>query len=99
MKYSGRTNRRDLLRTNRRDLLRIGAALMGGGLLAQQKILAIETPGKLGTPLGPYGDRSPYEKEARWTRPSKTHRTGTSCTPLLDSVCNLRPTTAHYQPH
>src|SRR5437879_10261090 len=99
MKYSGRTNRRDLLRTNRRDLLRIGAALMGGGLLAQQKILAIETPGKLGTPLGPYGDRSPYEKAVRWTRPSKTPETGSSFTPLQDSVGTITPSSLHYERH
>ena len=58
MKHSGRTSRR--------HILRMGAAAMGGGLLAQQKILALETPGKLGTPLGPYGDRSPFEKAVRW---------------------------------
>ena len=91
MKYSGRTNRR--------DLLRIGAALMGGGLLAQQKILAIETPGKLGTPLGPYGDRSPYEKAVRWTRPSKTPETGSSFTPLQDSVGAVTPSSLHYERH
>src|SRR5947209_2808310 len=72
---------------------------MGGGLLAQQKILAIETPGKLGTPLGPYGDRSPYEKAVRWTRDSKTPETGSSFTPLQDSVGTLTPSSLHYERH
>src|SRR5947209_4317581 len=72
---------------------------MGGGLLAQQKILAIETPGKLGTPLGPYGDRSPYEKAVRLTRPSKTPETGSSFTPLQDSVGTLTPSSLHYERH
>jgi len=64
----------------------MGAAAVGGGLLGQQKIQAIETPGRLGAPLGPYGERSPYEKAVRWTRQSKTPETGSSFTPLQDSV-------------
>src|SRR6266849_6490296 len=91
MKYSGRMNRR--------KILLMGAAAMGGGLAAQQKILALETPGKLGAPLGPYGDRSPYEKAARWTRPSKTPETGSSFTPLQDSVGTLTPSSLHYERH
>src|SRR3989442_14773038 len=86
-------------RTNRRNILRMGAAAMGGGLLAQQKLLALETPGKLGIPLGPYGDRSPYEKAIRWTRPSKTPETGSSFTPLRDSVGTLTPSSLHYERH
>jgi len=86
-------------RTSRRHMLRIGAAAMGGGLLAQQKILALETPGQLGTPLGPYGERSPYEKAVRWTRQSKTPETGSSFTPLQDSVGTLTPSSLHYERH
>ena len=86
-------------RTSRRNMLRIGAAAMGGGLLAQQKILALETPGQLGTPLGPYGERSPYEKAVRWTRQSKTPETGSSFTPLQDSVGTLTPSSLHYERH
>jgi len=86
-------------RTSRRQLLKIGAAAMGGGLLAQQKALAIETPGNLGTPLGPYGDRSPYEKAVRWRRDSKTPETGSSFTPLQDSVGTLTPSSLHYERH
>src|SRR5207302_5725783 len=86
-------------RTNRRQMLRLSALAMGGGLLAEKKALAIETPGKLGIPLGPYGDRSPYEKAVRWTRPSKTPETRSSFTPLQDSVGTLTPSSLHYERH
>src|SRR5438034_8093121 len=72
---------------------------MGGGLLAQQTVLAIETPVNLGTPLGPYGDRSPYEKAVRWRRDSKTPETGSSFTPLQDSVGTVTPSSLHYERH
>src|SRR5438876_7537068 len=91
MKYSERTSRR--------HMLRLSALAMGGGLLAEKKALAIETPGKLGIPLGPYGDRSPYEKAVRWTRQSKTPETGSSFTPLQDSVGTLTPSSLHYERH
>src|SRR5881628_1829007 len=86
-------------RTSRRHILRIGAAAMGGGLLAPQKTLTFEVPGKLGIPLGPYGERSPYEKAVRWTRQSRTPETGSSFTPLQDSVGTLTPSSLHYERH
>jgi sulfane dehydrogenase subunit SoxC len=86
-------------RTSRRHILRIGAAAVGGGLLAQQKIQAIERPGQLGAPLGPYGERSPYEKAVRWTRQSRTPETGSSFTPLQDSLGTLTPSSLHYERH
>jgi sulfane dehydrogenase subunit SoxC len=86
-------------RTSRRNLLRMGAAAMGGGLLCARKVVAAETPGSLGTPLGPYGDRSPYEKAVRFTRQSKTPETGSSFTPLADSVGTLTPSSLHYERH
>jgi sulfane dehydrogenase subunit SoxC len=61
--------------------------------------MAAETPGSLGTPLGPYGDRSPYEKAVRFTRQSKTPETGSSFTPLADSVGTLTPSSLHYERH
>jgi sulfane dehydrogenase subunit SoxC len=61
--------------------------------------MAAETPGNLGTPLGPYGDRSPYEKAVRFTRQSKTPETGSSFTPLADSVGTLTPSSLHYERH
>jgi sulfane dehydrogenase subunit SoxC len=86
--------------TSRRNILRMGAAAaMGGGLLSARKVMAVETPGSLGTPLGPYGDRSPYEKAVRFTRQSKTPETGSSFTPLADSVGTLTPSSLHYERH
>jgi len=87
-------------KTSRRQVLRIGAAAVGGGLLAQhQEALAWDTPGKLGIPLGPYGERSPFEKAVRWRRDSKTPETGSSFTPLQDSVGTLTPSSLHYERH
>jgi sulfane dehydrogenase subunit SoxC len=86
-------------RTNRRQLLRLGAAAIGVGLLGQHKAEAVETAGTLGIPLGPYGERSPYEKAVRWTRQSKTPETGSSFTPLADSVGTLTPSSLHYERH
>src|SRR5262245_54861263 len=72
----------DAPRSSRRQLLRMSAVL-GGGLLAErQKVLAWDTPGKLGAPLGPYGERSPFEKAVRWHRDSRTPETGSCFTPL-----------------
>ena len=85
--------------TSRRQLLKMGAAAVGGGLLAQQNALRAETPGKLGTPLGPYGERSPYEKAVRWRRDTKTPETGSSFSPLQDSVGTLTPSSLHYERH
>jgi sulfane dehydrogenase subunit SoxC len=86
-------------RPNRRQLLQMGAAV-GGSLLAGQKALALETdPRKLGEPLGPYGERSSFEKAVRWRRESKTPETGSSFTPLHDSVGILTPSALHYERH
>lgn len=84
---------------SRRQLLQMGAAV-GGSLLAGQKALALETdPRKLGEPLGPYGERSPFEKAVRWRRESKTMETGSCFTPLHDSVGILTPSALHYERH
>src|SRR5947207_10947262 len=86
-------------RPSRRQLLQIGAAV-GGSLLAGQKTSALETnPRKLGEPLGPYSERSPFEKAVRWRRESKTPETGSSFTPLQDSVGTLTPSSLHYERH
>jgi len=78
-------------RPSRRQLLQIGAAV-GGSLLAGQEALALDTdPRKLGEPLGPYGERSPFEKAVRWRRESKTPETGSSFSPLHDSVGIVTP--------
>jgi sulfane dehydrogenase subunit SoxC len=84
---------------SRRQLLRMGAAV-GGSLLAGQKARALETdPRTLGEPLGPYGERSPFEKAVRWRRESKTPETGSSFTPLHDSVGIVTPSALHYERH
>ena len=89
MKYSKRSSRRQLL---------IGAAV-GGGLLASREKARADAAGQLGTPLGPYGERSPFEKAVRWRRDSKTPETGSSFTPLQDSVGMLTPSSLHYERH
>ena len=86
-------------RPSRRQLLRLGAAA-GGSLLAAQKALGLEAdPRKLGDPLGPYSERSPFEKAVRWTRESKTPETGSSFSPLHDSVGIVTPSALHYERH
>jgi sulfane dehydrogenase subunit SoxC len=87
-------------RPSRRRLLQIGAAAVGGSLLAAHKASALETdPRKLGDPLGPYSERSPFEKAVRWRRESKTPETGSSFTPLHDSVGSVTPSALHYERH
>src|SRR5262245_28517397 len=84
---------------NRRELLQIGAAV-GGSVLAGRNVLAQGPESRtLGTPLGPYGERSPFEKAVRWTRESKTPETGSSFTPLQESVGILTPSALHYERH
>jgi sulfane dehydrogenase subunit SoxC len=84
---------------SRRQLLKLGAAV-GGGLVGSQNALALEAePRKLGTPLGPYTERSPFEKTTRFVRESKTPETGSSFTPLQESVGILTPSALHYERH
>ncbi len=91
---------KDSIRSSRRQLLRIGAALGGGLVAGREGARADENnPGQLGTPLGPYGERSPFEKAVRWRRDSKTPETGSSFTPLQDSVGTLTPSSLHYERH
>jgi sulfane dehydrogenase subunit SoxC len=86
-------------RPSRRQLLQMGAAV-GGSLLAGQEALALDSdPRKLGEPLGPYGERSPFEKAVRWRRESKTPETGSSFSPLHDSVGIVTPSSLHYERH
>jgi sulfane dehydrogenase subunit SoxC len=86
-------------KATRRRMLRASASL-GGALLAGHQVSAAENdPRRLGGPLGPYGERSPYEKAVRWTRDSKTPETGSSFTPLQDSVGILTPSSLHYERH
>ena len=72
----------DYTRSTRRHVLRMGAVATAGLLVPHRDALALDTPGKLGAPLGPYGERSPFEKAVRWRRDSKTPETGSSFSPL-----------------
>jgi sulfane dehydrogenase subunit SoxC len=86
-------------KTSRRELLRLGV-VAGGGVLAAREALAAEGDARtLGTPLGPYGDRAPFEKATRWTRESKTPETGSSFTPIQTSVGTVTPSSLHYERH
>ncbi|MEQ1912946.1 MAG: sulfite dehydrogenase, partial [Vicinamibacterales bacterium] len=83
----------------RRQILQMAAAA-GGGLVAAREALALDGEGRpLGSPLGPYGERSPFEKAVRWRRESKTPETGSSFTPLHDSVGGVTPSALHYERH
>lgn len=86
-------------RRTRRQVLQIGAAV-GGSLLASREALAAEADGRtLGVPLGPSTERSPFEKAVRWRADSRTPETGSSFTPLQDSVGTITPSALHYERH
>ena len=85
--------------SSRRRMLGVGAALAGGLLVRREALAGEDTPGPLGAPLGPYGERSPFEKAVRWRRDTKTPETGSSFTPLQDSVGVLTPSALHYERH
>ena len=89
----------DYTRSTRRHVLRMGAVATAGLLVPHRDALALDTPGKLGAPLGPYGERSPFEKAVRWRRDSKTPETGSSFSPLQDSVGTITPSSLHYERH
>jgi sulfane dehydrogenase subunit SoxC len=77
----------------------MGAAV-GGSLLAGTNARALESdPRTLGEPLGPYGERSPFEKAVRWRRESRTPETGSNYTPLQDMIGTLTPSSLHYERH
>jgi sulfane dehydrogenase subunit SoxC len=90
---------KDSSKSTRRRMLRASASLGGALLAGRQAAAADSEPRRLGIPLGPYGERSPYEKAVRWTRESKTLETGSSFTPLQDSVGILTPSSLHYERH
>ena len=84
--------------STRRHILRLGMAA-GGGVLASGHALAETTPRTLGAPLGPYGERSPFEHAVRYTRESKTPETGSSFTPIQESLGTITPSALHYERH
>jgi sulfane dehydrogenase subunit SoxC len=65
---------------------------------ATPALLKAQVPAKLGAPMSPYGERSPYEKSARISNsPLKT--TGASLTPLQDLNGTITPSSLHYERH
>ena len=87
MKQSGKSSRRRMPADRSRNRRRRVGASRGDGAA------------ELGTPLGPYGDRSPFEKAVRWKRNSSTPASGSSATPLADSVGSVTPSSLHYERH
>ncbi len=84
---------------SRRQLLRMAAAATGS-LVAGREALALDGNARtLGEPLGPYSERSPFEKAVRWRRESKTPEAGSSFTPLHESVGTVTPSALHYERH
>lgn len=61
--------------------------------------LATPSSSPLGAPRRPYGDRSPYEKSARYFKPSSTPGTGASRTPLQDLHGIITPSALHFERH
>ena len=80
---------------SRRVFLTVGAA--AAGALASR---ASGVPQRgLGTPRRPYGQRSPFEKSARYFAPSATPGTGASRTPLQDLYGTVTPSALHFERH
>ena len=76
------------------------AAAATGSLVAGREALALDGNARtLGEPLGPYSERSPFEKAVRWRRESKTPEAGSSFTPLHESVGTVTPSALHYERH
>ncbi|HUA60788.1 MAG TPA: sulfite dehydrogenase [Verrucomicrobiae bacterium] len=53
----------------------------------------------LGKPVSPYGERSPFETEARFMPEVRFPEASTSLTPLQDSCGILTPSSLHYERH
>jgi len=54
---------------------------------------------ELGAPRRPYGERSPFEKSARYFRESATPASASSRTPLQDLFGIITPSALHYEVH
>ncbi len=82
-----------MAKTSRRQALRLGAAL-GSGALAQGEEARL-----LGTPLGPYGERSRHVTSVRTMRQTRTPEAGSSATPLAETYGIITPSALHYERH
>ena len=87
----------------RRRFLRRARDLLGtlaGGLCASNvRADDARQPGALGAPVTGYGERSRFERSARWVNPARYAVSTGSCTPLgeLDGV--VTPSALHYERH
>lgn len=80
---------------SRRDFLMRGAATLGSVAATAVSSGARE----LGAPRREYGERSPFEKAARYFRPSATPASAASYTPLQDLYGIITPSALHYEVH
>jgi sulfane dehydrogenase subunit SoxC len=60
---------------------------------------ADDSPQELGAPRRPYGERSRFEKAARYFRESATPASASSRTPLQDLFGIITPSALHYEVH
>jgi sulfane dehydrogenase subunit SoxC len=80
---------------NRRSFLKQGAATVGGVLAWTE----IGSANQLGAPRRAYGERSSFEKSARYYSESVTPASGSSRTPLQDLYGIITPSSLHYEVH
>ncbi|HEX6534826.1 MAG TPA: sulfite dehydrogenase [Gemmatimonadaceae bacterium] len=82
---------------SRRDFL--GRSSIGlAGVAATPTRLLLPAP-ELGAPRRAYGERSPFEKSARYFVPGATPGTGASRTPLQDLHGIITPSSLHFERH
>jgi len=89
----------DFLRTDRRRWIGLSAALGAGLTSCKQARQEEKPPSLLGKPVGPYGERSPFEKSVRAVPDTRYPETASSRTPLQDSCGILTPSSLHYERH
>ena len=83
--------------TTRRTWLAFTAAL---GAACKKTDAPVTTErGYLGRPVGPYGERSPFETAVRLVPETPHPETSASRTPLQDSCGILTPSSLHYERH
>jgi sulfane dehydrogenase subunit SoxC len=90
------------IRITRRDFLTSTAATVGAATLHPEKVAEVRAQpprSLLGAPRREYGDRSPYEKSARYFKASSTPGTGASRTPIQDLHGIITPSSLHFERH
>ena len=76
----------------RRGFLATASATLGAAAVPW-----VSQPQELGAPRRAYGERSPFEKSARYFRESITPESGSSRTPLQDLFGIITPSALHYE--